>query len=503
MKLSMEIISDKLSLYAPETNISIGDMKIAGTRLLATAEKIRSDILYIASMRDYFYDDSLNDCVLCINGPDWLKLSGIDENEALALILDIFEDFDTWELLLRNAVESGREIQHFIDISKHALPFPVLITDTFGNAVGYSKEYTVGEVDIFWDSIVLHEKMHDNLFSGSLMDYQSQDVHDLETTAKIFQTAKRRIIGVRLEQDGAPIGTITVVEYGQSLSKGLCQLVDIFSKEVSSGICMRGKDAELRTAAIIVQDYLDGKSVDEDLLWNHIYSYVGQSNEDLELILFRNIRRADLMYKSYMSLRLSNAGIPCFCAPYHDYIMAVIAYVNEAEFLYKARELLSSEEYFCGVSLMFSSAETMRNALSQALFAIETGGKTAYSINKCVDYAYAHMIRQLAEDKNVSTRLLHPALKMLMKYDENHKTELYKTLYEYLCLERNVVATAKRLFIHRNTMLYRLQRLEALLNLDLNDINVRMYLMLSYHIDIMKGSVMTNHTFLEAIHGDS
>jgi len=53
--------------------------------------------------------------------------------------------------------------------------------------------------------------------------------------------------------------------------------------------------------------------------------------------------------------------------------------------------------------------------------------------------------------------------------------------YEYRRLERNVGATAKHLLIHRNAMIYRLQRLEKLLNLDLDDINVRMYLILSYH----------------------
>jgi DNA-binding PucR family transcriptional regulator len=125
-------------------------------------------------------------------------------------------------------------------------------------------------------------------------------------------------------------------------------------------------------------------------------------------------------------------------------------------------------------------------ALSQAILAIKIGKKISGTVNKCADYAYAYLLSRLAEDNGLAAGLLHPALTALKKYDEKHRTSLYGTLYEYLRLDRNVVATAKHLFIHRNSMIYRLQRLENLLNLNLNDINVRMYLMLSYHIDMIK-----------------
>jgi DNA-binding PucR family transcriptional regulator len=82
--------------------------------------------------------------------------------------------------------------------------------------------------------------------------------------------------------------------------------------------------------------------------------------------------------------------------------------------------------------------------------------------------------------------LLHPALGILSRYDAIHKSDLFHTLYIFLSNERNVVATAKCLFIHRNSLLYRLQRIERLISADLEDVNVRMYLLLSYHIEMQK-----------------
>ena len=52
--------------------------------------------------------------------------------------------------------------------------------------------------------------------------------------------------------------------------------------------------------------------------------------------------------------------------------------------------------------------------------------------------------------------------------------------------DRNAVETAKCLFIHRYSLLYRLRRISKLIETDLNDINVRMYLLLSYHIEMHK-----------------
>ena len=487
MKLSMEIIADKLSVNIHDRKVTVGKMEILGVRLLTTADMIRHDSLYIASARDYFDDDKFDDCVLCVHGLDWIMIYSVDVNEVFDAVLDIFEEFNTWESMLRDAAEHGLDMQHIIDISGYALPFPTFITDAMGGVLGYSRKYGAGEVDSFWDSIVSHGKIHDRVFSRSLMDNQSRVIHDWEETPKIYNTYPRRSIGLYIYQNKEIIGAIVIIECGRSLSTGACQLADIFRSAVSAASARRGQDAELRTIATIMQDYLNGKEFDSERLWTHVCGCAGRQNEDIELILLKNARRDDFNYKSNMAFRLTNAGVACFCVPYCEYVMVILTCGNEAAFLAKARGLLNGDEYFYGVSLPFSSVETIPDALSQAALAIKIGDKITGTVNKCVDYAYAYLLDRLAKDIGISGGLLHPALTTLKKYDEKHRTALYGTLYEYLRLKQNVVATAKHLLIHRNTMVYRLWKLETLLNLNLDDINVRMYLMLSYHIDMIKG----------------
>ena len=57
----------------------------------------------------------------------------------------------------------------------------------------------------------------------------------------------------------------------------------------------------------------------------------------------------------------------------------------------------------------------------------------------------------------------------IIEYDKNHGVDLIGTLKCYFENNRHLVKTSQALFIHRNTLLYRLTTIKNLLNKDLND----------------------------------
>ena len=59
---------------------------------------------------------------------------------------------------------------------------------------------------------------------------------------------------------------------------------------------------------------------------------------------------------------------------------------------------------------------------------------------------------------------------------------LYDTLRTYLDLERGANRTAAALSIHKNTLFYRLHKLEEMLTADLEDPLTRLHLQLSFRI---------------------
>lgn len=93
-------------------------------------------------------------------------------------------------------------------------------------------------------------------------------------------------------------------------------------------------------------------------------------------------------------------------------------------------------------------------------------------------YYYAQLgLYQLFYDINNKTLLenfVHNILYSLMAYDKKYNTNLIQTLEVYLNKNCNLNQTAETLFIHCNTIKYRLQRIEEITNTSLNDAFTRL-----------------------------
>lgn len=76
------------------------------------------------------------------------------------------------------------------------------------------------------------------------------------------------------------------------------------------------------------------------------------------------------------------------------------------------------------------------------------------------------------------------ALSALIAYDEDHGAELIRTLDAYFAANGSPKEAASLLHVHRNTVLYRLDRIAAITGLDLAaaDVRLRLHLALSIHL---------------------
>lgn len=76
----------------------------------------------------------------------------------------------------------------------------------------------------------------------------------------------------------------------------------------------------------------------------------------------------------------------------------------------------------------------------------------------------------------------HPALKKLFEYDRDHNTDLLGNLYVYVCNMGNLLHSANELFIHRNTLSYRLNKICEITGCDVHDQSHFISLFVSYKI---------------------
>ena len=73
------------------------------------------------------------------------------------------------------------------------------------------------------------------------------------------------------------------------------------------------------------------------------------------------------------------------------------------------------------------------------------------------------------ENRDDLKKFVHPSLWILKEYDKDKNNELIDTLEKYLHCNLNAVKTAEELFVHYKTVLYRLNRIKELTNLDIEN----------------------------------
>ena len=137
-----------------------------------------------------------------------------------------------------------------------------------------------------------------------------------------------------------------------------------------------------------------------------------------------------------------------------------------------------------GISSEIRDFLLVPKAYKQAQIALEFGRVSgSMSWYYYFEYYMLEYIVDCAVKEMPLAMLRSSALEKLKSYDDENKTDLYRTLQVYLNYEENVLRTSKELYIHRSTLSYRLKKIQQIINEDLNDTNVRLKLLMSYFID--------------------
>ena len=155
----------------------------------------------------------------------------------------------------------------------------------------------------------------------------------------------------------------------------------------------------------------------------------------------------------------------------------------------RALEELAAAEYLrIGVSNTFFQLGTFSRRYRQARRALELTERLHPDspVIRYADCAFYDLLDSAAKAGSPGS-YCHPALSILSRYDHDNGTDLYHTLEAYLACNCSVKTAAEKLFIHRNSLNYRLERIQALTRTELDSSNVRFLLTMSYRIDHFTG----------------
>jgi len=130
---------------------------------------------------------------------------------------------------------------------------------------------------------------------------------------------------------------------------------------------------------------------------------------------------------------------------------------------------LAGYTFALGRSRIAEDPAELPRAASEALLAAnvaEGAGDVALAFEQTG--AYRLLLSTMSENPAELQRFYAETVEPLVAYDEQYETELVRTLETFLEADGNVAGTAQRLFTHRHTIYYRLERVRELSGLDVS-----------------------------------
>ncbi len=121
-----------------------------------------------------------------------------------------------------------------------------------------------------------------------------------------------------------------------------------------------------------------------------------------------------------------------------------------------------------GRSRIAEEPSDLPRAASEALLAanVAEGGAQEGALAFEQTGAYRLLLSTMSDNPRELQRFYAETVEPLVAYDEQYETELVRTLETFLDADGNVAGTAQRLFTHRHTIYYRLERVRELSGLD-------------------------------------
>lgn len=144
----------------------------------------------------------------------------------------------------------------------------------------------------------------------------------------------------------------------------------------------------------------------------------------------------------------------------YEYEKIAVIYEEIREYLLKEKTEWS---FYIGIGKSYDNLENLQKSFQDASCCISLAEKLGKE-QEILWYSRLGFYRLLMslENQEALQAYCDEILGALIRYDEENHTQLLETLREYFINDCNLQNTSEKMFIHRNTIKYRIQRIEQL-----------------------------------------
>ena len=411
-------------------------------------------------------------------------------------ILSIYAKYQQWDLQMQLSVASNEGIQPLFDLSEHIIGNHMHAMDSTYKLLGYTRNH---------------------LPDDEITTYLIQNGYHSDETIRRFKELRRfeqyeKETDIIISDDYALCDHVTVKRVfhlnntpsihvimhcdHREADDSLFDLFRLFLKYMEHYVKLDLlHPSSFSVSTGYLRDLFDGNITNADEAISRASYAAIPFREDYRLyaIAFADDLNAPL---NKLATDINQSLPSSYALSYHRRIVVLQpenkTKKREEQILTILNQLLADYEYLVGASNPFTNLWESRVALEQAGCALEYGFHIDGSKDAAVHtdrvrfYAFEDALLTLlvAKSHNSSPDIfknsfLFQSIRILEEYDRDHSSSLLRTAATYLDCNQKATETSERLHMHRNTVLYQIDRIEHLLGISLDDPDARTKLFLA------------------------
>ncbi|MFZ7121382.1 MAG: PucR family transcriptional regulator [Eubacteriaceae bacterium] len=392
-------------------------------------------------------------------------------------------EFSEKKSIILNALVERGGLQHIINIASEVLNNPIFVYDLSRKIL--AKSYSRTEDQETWNQLFPDGHMTFN----DLVEVENAGVYtqifnsDKPVIGK-FDFFPKRFLGCRIRDKNSVIGIVTLVENNPTHDDTL-ELLVILCKAVLYEMLYIDRTAAMQKTPYysLFKDLIEN-NVTKTEMRERIASLKANFYDQMRLILIEYTSRSPGLSIYYIIESLDISLHSSYSIIYDDGILLLFDNSINHEFVISViNKFFLGISIQIGVSRVFNDITYLDDAYRQAKSAIRINKKLNNDSSLCFyDNIVLYHFFEIAGKECNPRDFYDPVIDILKKYDKENEACLADTLEKYLEFGRNIQRTADHMYMHKNTLYYRIHKIEELCSIFLTDEQVCFNLQFSFKL---------------------
>ncbi|WP_455542243.1 helix-turn-helix domain-containing protein [Intestinibacter sp.] len=410
-------------------------------------------------------------------------LDNIDIFELFNYLQIVFNKLNSWNDKITKIIYSSMDVSKIFEVTSDILPLPLLLIDKDLFYISksddiFKEDKTVASLDNI-NKMLLEEDFKESFSKKEAFYYKLENERFICFNIYQNKTYKARLIASISNFDFKKGDYILFEHLGKRIEEMYQNNFNILKNNANDNELHRLLKSlllnELKYNHFNI-DYILGK-----------YNWKKDDNYQvikIDKLITNTISISSVYFCTYLEQHYEGT-----CAvEFESSIVWIINYNKMSQELINnfRRELsIILRENLCkaGTSNCFNDINFLSIYFKQAKYAFLIGNmvdNTLWCYN-FEDYKLKYLMDQCTKEFDIQ-QIVPQKLLDLKKYDIDNDTKLCETLYVYIQNRFNASKTAQDLYIHRSTLLFRINRIYEITKFDLDDFNTNLHLMISFFL---------------------